>query len=146
MEYHGPKQKKLSPSFFNTEFIVIHGIDGEIITINDVEEIEAIILTEDCSDSKRLEALNDYNTLAETLSIISRDIDDNIDNNDNINKKSTYVFTPTEEYDTEHFMKELEKQLTKMEPEEKRQSGQRESAQRESAQRQSAQIERANIS
>jgi len=40
MEYHGPKQKKLSPSFFNTQFIVIHGIDGEIITINDVEEID----------------------------------------------------------------------------------------------------------
>ncbi len=100
---------------------------------NDVNEIEAIILSEDCTDSKRLEALNDYNTLAETLSIISRDND--VDNNTRIN----YVFTPTEQYDTEHFMKELEKQLTKMEPEEIRQSAQRQSAQRQSAQRQSAQ-------
>lgn len=40
MEYHGPKQKKLSPSFFNTQFIVVHSTNGEIITINDVEEID----------------------------------------------------------------------------------------------------------
>ncbi len=40
MEYHGPKQKRLSPSFFNTQFIVIHRIDGGVITINDVEEID----------------------------------------------------------------------------------------------------------
>jgi ankyrin repeat protein len=102
--------------------------DGVYIEEDDVEEITTIIASEDCNESNRLEALNDYNTFAETLSIISRDEDDSKNDikNDikNINKKSNYVFTPTEAYDTEHFMKELERTFTRMDPGTTRQSAQ----------------------
>ncbi len=78
---------------------------------NEPDEITAIIITSEEEPNehiKRLEALNDYNTIGETLSIVSRD-NDIIDNNN-------YIFTPTEVYDTENFMRELEKTLTKIEP------------------------------
>jgi ankyrin repeat protein len=90
--------------------------DGEYIQEdNDAEEIEVIILTENSNtEEKRLEAINDYNTLAETLSTVSRN-SDNVNNVNNVNKKE-YEFTPTEMYDTENFMKELEKTFIKMEP------------------------------
>lgn len=40
MEYHGPNQKKISPSFFNSEFFVVHHINGDLFTIKEFEELE----------------------------------------------------------------------------------------------------------
>ena len=40
MEYNGPKQTKISPRFFNSEFFVVHHINGDFFTIKEFEEME----------------------------------------------------------------------------------------------------------
>lgn len=80
-----------NPKIKNKEGVYIEEDNN---TENDVEQIEGIILSEKCPKAKYLEEQNDKNK----------------------NNKNQFEFTPTEIYDTENFMKELEKTLIKIEP------------------------------